>query len=89
MDGAAGGAGFRLRGEHPVHLGIVDELEDAGGDVDPGQGVLGAGFEQDDAGAGFDEPGGDDAAGGAGAHHDVVCVHFPLPAGVGAGSGRA
>lgn len=36
VDGAAGGAGFGLGGEHPVHLWVVDELEHAGGDVDPG-----------------------------------------------------
>ncbi len=75
----SGAAGAGLGGVVPVHHRMAQQLQHAGGDVDPGVAVGRAGLQQDDARAGLAQAAGDDAAGRAGADDDVVRFHpWPL-----------
>ena len=73
---------LRLRGalEFPVHRGVDEGLGETDRDVDPGVGVLAAGFQQQDAmAAGFGQARGDDRPGGSGAGDDVVVGFGGVP----------
>ena len=66
----------RLGMEEPVHGGIVEGLREAHRDVDPRVLVTAARLEQRHPSPGvFGQPGGEDAAGGAGPHDDVIELH--------------
>src|SRR6266566_1580538 len=57
----------------PIDFGIVEQLAIAERDMNPDMPVMAAGFKQQDAvQAGFGQPIGQDAAGGAGADDDVI-----------------
>ena len=57
----------------------MQQLQDAGRDVNPWQRILRAGLQQDHLRTGLAQTSGDDATGGAGTDDDVVSVHLPQP----------
>src|SRR5262245_66148183 len=72
MDLAAVDARLWVGGVIPVDQGVVEQLQDAGWNVDHWMPIRGTGLEQQNAGTAFTQPAGDHAAGGTGADHDVV-----------------
>src|SRR5205814_2445953 len=74
---AASRTGLAFAEEVPVDLSIVEDAQNAGGDMDPNVAVGRPGFEQHNLRSVFGEPARHDAAGRAGADNDVIRDHYP------------
>ena len=77
----AGDAGLGIGGVVPVDPRVVEQLQDARRHVDHRVPVFRAGLEQHDPRAVFAQAIGQHAAGRAGAHHHIVCLHVVRSAG--------